>query len=322
MTQMRRLPLLLGMATLGVAVVTGMYIRSDDNIAVVVGDLEKYITALDTCDDCSMAAGDLSGNLYLIGPHGEKRATLRMALRSSVQEVLFSPDQSHVAICGLDNQVVVVNVATTKVARRYVTEATWLYGLSFSTDGTRLVAGGMVESSDSGLIVEWDWNGGMDASRVVKLERPVRVVAHLTSDVVIAKCSEGPLCEIDLKAGSITREYAVSHLGPNVLHAAPDKTRIVGSDIVIGDIPTALAIIDRASGRVEKLIERPVHAISVSPDDKLVAVLSYPDKQRSNNGRIELFELYALRSSAVFWRFQRPCSRRRSHRYKGVYSSD
>ncbi|EUC67566.1 vegetative incompatibility protein HET-E-1, partial [Rhizoctonia solani AG-3 Rhs1AP] len=194
--------------------------------------------------------------------------------KGPVKRVIFSPDGSQLASCSSDNTIRVWDIKTgIVIGSPFTGHSGGVWSIAFSHNGRWIVSGGEREDSD---IIVWDvLTGSVVLGPLSGHTLAVNSVAFTPDDTRIVSSSDDRTIRIwDVQPQNsaidhiTAREYSVGPVA--FLH---NRMQFISSSstslLKLWDIHTGMTAPHEFEGQAEAAI---LHAITISPDDTLVAV--------------------------------------------------
>jgi WD40 repeat protein len=121
-----------------------MGLQASEPITLLELPAHSVFSATAIADDGRRVAGATdTGTIYLSEPDGQNAMILTPNQKSSVAEMRFSPDGSHILSAQLDGRVTVWDLATGKTAQEFAGHAHAATAAAFLPDGKRIISGGL-----------------------------------------------------------------------------------------------------------------------------------------------------------------------------------
>ncbi|KIK40863.1 hypothetical protein CY34DRAFT_806795 [Suillus luteus UH-Slu-Lm8-n1] len=178
-----------------------------------------------------------------------------------VKTMALSPDGKKVASGGFDGAVKLRSVDTGKVIKTWTGHTKWVRSVSWSPDGGRVVSG-----SDDGTFRVWDVQSGKTILGPINARENVRAVCYSPDAKMIATALGSRGLKIwDANSGELLKTFKGSFWC--LAWTSDGKT-----------LNNGRSKFDTATWTVVDLCKDFVNAISLSPNDRILAISSYFEK--------------------------------------------
>lgn len=184
-----------------------------------------------------------------------------------VEAVAYLPDGTRALSAGRDNVLILFDVASGEVLRRFEGHSDWIYDVQVSPDGQRALTGSVDQT-----LIEWDLATGEILQQLEGHTAPVRAVAYggNGSAISVAEGSDfGELIVWDLASGEISAQAEAIASPIRALALSPSGfTAVTGQDdgsVIWWNVQTAQAIGSFTAENGGH--ELPVWGLAYTPDE-------------------------------------------------------
>ncbi len=198
--------------------------------------------------------------------------------------IVYSPDGKHLATAGIENAVLLVDVARGEVARTFHGHSSSVFALAFSPDGRHLATGSLEEGKNRGQIKVWDVDGAQVLFTVPGPPGGATALAASPDGKLLAFAGGNPLnpapaivTVIDATSGKLVRNLRGPPGQVNGIAFSPDGRTLVAAGLAYQVIEGVVKAWDTDTGKEQPPFRghsRGVYGVAFSPDGTRLATAS------------------------------------------------
>jgi WD40 repeat protein len=198
--------------------------------------------------------------------------------------IAYSPDGKQLATAGIDNEVLLVNVARGAVARTLHGHSSSVFALAFSHDGRHLATGSLDEGKIKGQVKVWDVDSAQLVFTVPGPPGGATALAVSTDGKLLAFAGGNPfnaapavITVIDATSGKLVRNLRGPPGQVNGIAFSPDGHTLVAAGLAYQVIEGVVKAWDTDTGKEQPPFRghaRGVYGVAFSPDGTRLATAS------------------------------------------------